>query len=179
MLRKLIVGTACALLLGGLAGCGPSGGQHATTSTAAGQGGSVQQQALSIWREFVRCVRSHGVPNFPDVQVDDHGQAQIGGSGQPSPARLDVRVQRACGSILRRLPASANANPPPSATDLRHLRQYAACLRQHGIPNWPDPRPDGSFPLSGTPLAAEGKSPRFLAADRPCQQYWSGRVRSS
>jgi hypothetical protein len=82
------------------------------------------------------------------------------------------QVQGACESILQRLPASA-LQKPASAADLQHLRQFANCIRQHGIPNWPDPRPDGTFPLVGTPLAQEGKSPRWLAADRACQQYWS------
>ena len=180
LLRKLIVGAACALLLVGLAGCGASGGQHPSASTAAGQGGSVQQQARSIWEAYVQCARTHGAPNFPDVQVDDQGRAQP--SGQLPPAQfkqLSLRVEGACGAILRRLPASTTAEKPITTTDLQHLRQFAACLRQHGIPTWPDPKPDGTFPLRGTALEAEGKSPRFLTASRACQQYWSGRIQGS
>ena len=57
-------------------------------------------------------------------------------------------------SKIEGLPASAQDNGV-SAADLEHIRRYAGCLRQHGMPTWPDPKPDGSFPVVGTPLAGQ------------------------
>jgi ABC-type sugar transport system ATPase subunit len=48
--------------------------------------------------------------------------------------------------------------------------RFAACMRQHGVPDWPDPKADGTFPFVGTALEREGKSPRVLAAARACRQ---------
>jgi hypothetical protein len=35
---------------------------------------SVVQQLLNLMRQFSRCMRSHGEPNFPDPTTDSHGQ---------------------------------------------------------------------------------------------------------
>jgi hypothetical protein len=32
------------------------------------------QQAVNAGREFARCMRSHGVPNWPDPTVDSEGR---------------------------------------------------------------------------------------------------------
>ena len=39
-----------------------------------------------------------------------------------------------------------------------------------------DPKADGSFPVAGTPLAAEGKSARLLAVFQACSKYWDGGI---
>jgi hypothetical protein len=44
-------------------------------------------------------------------------------------------------------------------------------MRQHGLTDFPDPRADGVFDLTGTSLATEGKSERFRNASEACQQY--------
>lgn len=68
-----------------------SAAQRACQSLIPASGGSVQQeeqqcfvsndcspavvqQLLNVMREFSRCMRSHGVPNFPDPTTDSHGQ---------------------------------------------------------------------------------------------------------
>jgi hypothetical protein len=51
-------------------------------------------------------------------------------------------------------------------------------MRENGVPEWPDPNADGSFP-SGSVLETEGKSPRIVAGFRACQQYYSGKLRTS
>ena len=38
------------------------------------------------------------------------------------------------------------------------------------MPDWPDPKADGTFPLVGTSIEREGKSPRFLKAARACRR---------
>jgi hypothetical protein len=179
--KKLFAGAAAALLLAGLAGCGSPGHHTTSASAAAGQSGSVHQQALAIWQEFARCARSHGTPSFPDLDVDDHGEPHPH-SGMPAQQfkQLVLQVRSACGAILRRLPASAQGNATHfTAADVQHLRQFAACVRQHGVPNWPDPKPDGTFPLRDTPLGHGSKSPAIIAAFDACQHYWPGRIVAS
>jgi hypothetical protein len=56
---------------------------------------------------------------------------------------------------------------------MQKLRDFAKCIREHGIPEWPDPKSDGTFPIAGTPIQAEGKSSgRLSTAVEACKQYW-------
>lgn len=89
-----------------------------------------------------------------------------------------LAVQSTCGHILSRLPASALRQPVTPAM-LRTERLLAACLRQHGLPQWPDPRTDGTFPLSGTPYATMGKSALYLQAMNACRQYVTNGIQAS
>jgi hypothetical protein len=122
-------------------------------------------QDSAIWREAAQCAREHGMPDFPDPVVRD-GQVQL--PAESLKQQLE-RVQHECGEILRRLPADARRDQPPSATDIQKLNQVAACMRQHGLPDWPDPTAAGRFVLAGTPLQGEGKSARILAAFDACK----------
>ncbi len=85
------------------------------------------------------CVRSHGVPDYPDP--DSSG----GFSAKPTAQQLGVSdsqlqaAQSACTSLV-----PDGGNGPAQAT-LRQswsdMRSFAVCMRSHGVPNCPDPTP--------------------------------------
>jgi hypothetical protein len=154
-----------------LVGCSsPGSGTGTGTGTGVSQAGSARQQALTIWLDYARCVRAHGAPNFPDPVVDAQGRGSIpSGPGATQVKAESQRMLSACGPILSRLPASARQNPPVTPAELQQFRLYARCIRQHGIPGFPDPRPDGTFPLTGT-QKAQLNGP----AAHACNQYTSG-----
>lgn len=160
---------AMAVLVGVLAGCGAA---SPAPGAAGNHAASPQQQARTVWLQYARCVRAHGAPNFPDPQVDSQGHASFGQS--PQTKTEASQAQGACGSILNRLPASVTHNAPVTAAQLHELTLFARCLRQHGLPQWPDPQPDGTFRLAGTPYATAGKSPQALAAMHACSRYNPG-----
>ena len=166
-LRVAVAGTAIAAGVA-LAGCSSGTTPASPAGSAATSGTSAQQQTRAILAQFARCVRAHGYPNFPDPQVGADGSVNIEGGTQAKQA-ADV-TQAACGPILSRLPASATRHPVTPAM-LQTERQFAACMRQHGLPYWPDPRPDGSFPLSTTPYAHLGKSGPVAAGLQACGHY--------
>jgi hypothetical protein len=58
---------------------------------------------------FSRCMRSHGVPDFPDPPSASGGAIRIafGGSGLDPAAPLFRRAQRTCFSLLSRRLAGA------------------------------------------------------------------------
>jgi hypothetical protein len=147
------------LLLAGLAGCSASGGSGATTTT------SGQQQAAAVLREFVRCARANGMPNAPDLRLDSNGRVSIP-PGTPDPPKS---VERACRSIWERLPASARGDQERPPADLQALLRYARCMREHGMPDFPDPDANGNFVASPS-MQREGKSPRLLRAMQACRQ---------
>src|SRR5690348_10590207 len=132
-------------LLAVLGGCSSGGGNDSPgASTDA-------QQALDIGRHFAQCARDHGYPDFPDPAID--GTKLKYGDGGPAvqeQSRAASGVPE-CKAIQDQLRALGNANSTPSAADLEKLKQFAQCLRDHGITGWPDPKADGSFPIVGTP----------------------------
>jgi hypothetical protein len=147
-----------------LTGCGTAGSGDASAS-GGGQATSVQQQARAVWLDYARCVRSHGFPDFPDPQVDSQGRASF---GDPTQAKtISQQVQASCGPILSRLPAAAQGNAAITPAQLHQEVLFAGCMRRHGLPNWPDPRSDGTFPLAGTPYANMGKT----IAMQACRAY--------
>lgn len=171
-MRRALLVVAAVLVFGSAAG-GCSSGRH--TSAAASPSVNDQALALSVGREFAQCARQHGRPDFPDPAIQDGALVFPGATKEDQ-----LAVQGACVSILQRLPASMqHQNRAPTAQELASLRQFAQCLRQHGIPEWPDPKSDGTFPIVGTPLEAEGKSQRLLDARQACDQFFSGGINAS
>ncbi|HEX4680444.1 MAG TPA: hypothetical protein VH210_14690 [Gaiellaceae bacterium] len=111
------------------AGCGGS-----PNTTPAGRTSLAAQ-----WHQVVLCARSHGMPHFPDPQINAQGKAVF-----PSTLNIPDATRRACQSMVDRLTGSSD-NHVPTRAELASLLQFAHCMRDHGIPDWPDPRPDGSF----------------------------------
>ncbi len=173
---RLLQGCAAAAMLLTLAACGAGGPAQNTISNA---------DVLALGKQLAQCYRDNGVPEFPDPYVDENGQLQLPTNMEEQiedlyPQQVLERAQLACQSLFDQLPESAIGGgggsdaDAPGPGDVEALRQWAACARQNGFPDWPDPKADGSFPLMGTPLEAEGKSQRMLAVFEACRQYWDG-----
>jgi hypothetical protein len=149
-----------------LGACGLIGPATAPSATP-----SLHDQAVAAWTNAVQCARDHGW-NIPDPVIDEQGNASFPADVGKPPAD----VLEACQRFLDALPNQTPTQDGPTADDIRMGRQFAACMRQNGQPNWPDPNADGTFPLTPE-LQAEGKSPVMLDAMRQCDQYHpSGRI---
>ena len=157
----------------GLAGCGNGGAGVASLSgSSAHTSPSPDASAIAAYQAVVLCARQHGIPNLPDVKVDDHGQPSFpdipGGATQPPQSVLD-----GCKDLIARLPAkvSQGSRPNLSAADLARTRKFAACLRTQGYPNFPDPQPDGTFTSNG-PSGSPGALPaKNSPAWANCRHY--------
>ena len=80
---------------------------------------------------------------------------QAGRSGLPD----------ACASLKRSLGGQGNTRKAASAADMSKLRQFAQCMRQHGLSDWPDPNEDGSFsPPSRITQGGKGATGSQMAA---------------
>jgi hypothetical protein len=143
---------ACSAVL--LAGCapGPSAAPRASTPAA----------ILAVWQRFATCARAHGAPTLPDPALAADGTVSFPGFN-PTPA-VQAAVRRACGSILNALPPNPSA-AGRSPADLAALLRFAQCMRTHGLPDWPDPKQDGTFPASALPAQ---KTPAVLSAMAAC-----------
>jgi hypothetical protein len=141
---------------------GPGGSSNAAGSTNS-------QSTLA----FSRCMRAHGLSNFPD---------QVSGQKFPGAQQLGVspsQFQAAYNTCKHLLPNGGN---PPNETELQQKRTallpFARCMRSHGVSNWPDPtiytNPDGDtavvFNFIGTSLDGDGfNSPLVQAKTNVCQ----------
>jgi hypothetical protein len=109
-----------------LAGCGSTGAPSGTVTNAGSPSGKNASQAL----DFAKCMRAHGVSNFPDPN----------GTGiriTPSIAQSPdfQSAQNACKQYL------PNGGQPPLTApgDRAAALAFAKCMRTHGVPNFPDP----------------------------------------
>ena len=146
--RRLAAATTIALLTAGLlAGCGGSSGEDADAS-----GGSGDRAV-----RFAACMREHGVPDFPDP-VD--GRFAMRGGGDPAALRA---AQEAC----QELAPSGRATPQMQ----EQLLAFCQCMREHGVPDFPDPEGPGRLLV---PRTIDVQSPQFEQARQACQDELRG-----
>jgi hypothetical protein len=135
-------GCALAVIVCGLAiaGCGYTGG----SSEAASSGGPESPAVAAAFLKFAGCMRTHGVPNFPDPSSQGGGIQITPGSGlnPGSPAFKSAQAQ--CKKLLPGGGPKAAKAPPPSASAVRAALTWAQCIRKHGVPNFPDPSTSGN-----------------------------------
>ena len=129
--------------------------------SAASPGGSSNAAvaASSPAVSYSHCMRAHGVPNFPDPGSDGSlpkGDAQQFGvsSAQFQAAELACQhVLPAAGDLLtaaslQQCYQTHVCAPTLVQQALSAGREFARCMRSHGVPNWPDPttQPGGGAP---------------------------------
>jgi hypothetical protein len=174
---------ASALLLVAAACGGSASSAGPGAPNPGGSAGSPSTLAYSA------CMRSHGVPSFPDPDSSGHlpkADAHHLGVGD---SQLQA-AQRTCRRLLPRTGASfeEDAQQCYLAGDcpadlvqqiLTVQRRYARCIRAHGVPGWPDPTIDSQgrpyFDVSKAGLSAQyTRSQAFAAKDRECERLVSG-----
>ena len=128
---------AASVLLLILAACGRAGGS-AMHRAAPGQ------NLASLAHQLGQCIRANGLPNFADPTVGSDGQIHVPASAP----RLPASAEAACRSIIDQLPDTGPTTAPPvSQAVFQQWLAFARCMRTHGLPDFPDPNPDGSFTL--------------------------------
>jgi hypothetical protein len=126
--RPFLAAAALAVVALLTAACG-GGSASAAGSSDAGQ--VRVQQGLA----FAHCMRSHGVPNFPDP--DSSGGIVIKKTLLEPAYRAPRSARTACAHLL---PKYGLMTMTP-AQEEQHQRQQlamAACMRRHGFPQFPD-----------------------------------------
>jgi hypothetical protein len=156
-----------------IAACGAAGSTPTGTS---GNGPNNTPELLS----FVKCARSHGVPNLPDpgASPSDSGAGSepvvsfMGITFPPGVTPQSPAFQTVMQSCKHLLP-NRGTPPPISASERRKVLAAAQCMRTHGVPNFPDP----VFPSHGGIGIREGgaginpQSPAFQKAAKACGNF--------
>jgi len=121
---------------------------NGTSPTSSRASGSAAQRTLSQEQQllaFAECMRSNGVPNFPDPGSSG-GFRVPAGANPSSPAFKSAQAK--CAKLMG---GGFGEGPPPSARTVAHYLKVAQCMRAHGISDFPDPRT--SMPSTPTPGA--------------------------
>jgi hypothetical protein len=192
MRRTIAIALISAWMAGAAAGCSvaASGSPHSSSSPGgsspggsspggSSQGGSSQGgsspasgagQAMTVMRQLAHCIRSHGMPGWPDPVINPLTSSP---DWPPNAPRVPASILQACQSIANRLPPDVQDSQPPTPASMQALLRYARCMRSHGIPGWPDPNALGEFPLT-TQMAAQVKGPVDRRASSACIRYVPG-----
>lgn len=146
--RPIAVATVGAALM--LAACGGSSG--------AGGGGSSGDGDPLL--KLARCMRAHGVPNFPDPTP---GGGLVLPNGIDPSAPAFQSAQRACDKLV---PSAVGPGGPSPEAAKQAMFALTRCLRSHGVPALPDPTttPPRTPPANGVVL---GRGGVFLAITDP------------
>jgi len=138
-----------ALVLPAAVACSGGSGPPPAGSGAPAAGGSAAAPSAVA---YSHCMRSHGVPNYPDPpsggQVPKADPQQLGASS----AQLQV-AQRSCrhlypgnggalGASLRQCEETGNCPQAMVHRAMNSMLAFSRCMRAHGVLNWPDPTVD-------------------------------------
>ena len=144
----IIATVSLALLTAACSGSPPATGSSSSSS------GSANSKLVA----YSQCMRSHGLPTFPDPAGGVPPKVTAQGLGVSS-----AQLQAAQGACQHLLPATGGSL---TASSLRQCylagvcpqalvqqamtagREFAQCMRSHGAPDWPDPTIDSQ----GRPL---------------------------
>ena len=119
------------------AGCGSNAPRVSTSAAQASQSHSIQPAI-----NFSDCMRSHGVPDFPDpTNAPREFKQSLDPSTPHSPAFLSAA--RTCRHLLPARPRSQGDQHSPA--QVAAALAFARCIRSHGFPSFPDPTTTGDI----------------------------------
>jgi hypothetical protein len=140
--------------------CGSSSAKVAQVGTGSGTNAGQHPQTFSA------CMRSHGVPNFPDANTD----GRIHAAGIDKSSRAFQAAYRSC----RALEPGGQLSEEARTQLQQQLLAFAKCMRAHGVHTFPDPMitADGHFGMGTQRI--DPNSPIFTAAASACRGKLSG-----
>lgn len=187
---------ACAAMV--VAGCGgsssspgvahlSSGSASNSSATVGGsthQGGSSTSEGRPTQQQMVafsQCMRSHGVPDFPEPTEGKlliHSSDRNGRLSGIDPRSAQFQAARkVCGKLL---PNGGVPSPAERAKIQEAALKFSQCMRTHGVPSFPDPEfshGGGAVRLQigkGGPGGIDPNSPQFQVAQKACQSLMPG-----
>lgn len=143
-MRRRLTGVLLALPLAaafGLAGCGGADRDGDGVATAGGGGARRSLDATASSDEerrikFTKCLREQG------LDVRDPAPGQQGPRLSPG-SDVDRGKVQAAFQACREFAPNGGQPPQLDATQVEQVRKLARCMRDNGVPNFPDPDADG------------------------------------
>lgn len=160
------------------------GGNSASTgSSGSSQSAGATSSASSNAVAFAQCMRSHGIPNYPDP-------SSVSGPVDSSQLGVTDTVYESARTTCNHLypqPHAPGPNPAQQQHVLGQLLIFAKCMRAHGLPAFPDPNPASTIWGSGSgqvftlPSSINPNSSQFTSAENSCKSLMpsSGAIRGN
>jgi len=158
-----LLATASMALLATACGGSPSSTGSGGSPNARG---SASQQPLA----FSHCMRSRGVSNFPDPNTSGNWPKV-----QVENATNDPRYQaasQACGHLLPYGGPGVPMSPAVVSQLQTDMARFAACMRSHGVSNWPGAIDQGTERVYFDPESAgiDPNSPQISPKIHSCER---------
>ncbi|MGW1610459.1 hypothetical protein ACWCQZ_13820 [Streptomyces sp. NPDC002285] len=170
LLAVLSVVTAGTLL----AGCS-SGEKDAAVTGQGDSETSSSNGTESAGVAYAQCMREHGVSEFPDPEKDSGGGVKLvipEGVDQNSPTFKSA--QSACQGLLYQGDTGDAAGSRDF--DATKVAAWAKCIRENGLPNFPDPQVNGNtIVIDANASGLSGRDdPKFSKAAEACYSIRPG-----
>jgi hypothetical protein len=130
--------------------------------------GGTHKQAVA----YTTCMRSHGVPNFPEP--DSQGNYSNGAIQAVGTGDAERNAFSTCRSLLPNEGTGLSVTELQTIMEqnLQHALKAALCMREHGVPGFPEPTPATSgsgvnWPMD-LPAGIDQNSPPYTKAFRKC-----------
>jgi hypothetical protein len=155
----LIIGVAFAA-----AACGSS-----PSSSGSSSGLPTLRTMTAEGLAYAKCMRSHGIQNYPDPTVQDSGQFE-GLKSNVSAAVKNLPGFKAAAKTCEAQTHFGVISPAMMQAGMAKAVKFTECMRSHGISNFPDPieNSNGIQFGSGTNSGIDRNSAQFKAAQSAC-----------
>jgi hypothetical protein len=151
------------------AGCGGGGSPRVASVASPTTATTTRQNEAAAAVAFSRCMRSHGVPTFPDPStINPHALKATAQHLAASNPRFTAAT-RACNHLLPNGGSSSQETAHQNRTRLADELSFARCMRSHGVSRFPDPTAQAG--LSVEMVQAQGidlHSPAVLRVVQAC-----------
>jgi hypothetical protein len=162
-----------ALLLGAAmlaAACGGSTSGPTVASVGGGGAASTPKPSAAnvqqLYVRFAQCLRQHG-SSVPDPTFDSQGNPQW----QVKVDDIPMAQRQPCLPLMQQA-IQARGGPavggPLTPAQLAQYTKFSQCMRSHGVPNFPDPDPNGGD-ANIVQAGIDPKSPQVQQAYQQCR----------
>jgi hypothetical protein len=118
---------------------------------------------------YARCMRNHGVRDFPDP--DSSGNFDLSGGGDLNATNPTYQAAaQACRSFGSGGKSSTSSLSPQQ---IAATVKFAECMRNRGVTSYPDPDTSGHIP-GVRHFGVDPNSPQFQPAVNACKHYMRG-----
>jgi hypothetical protein len=146
------------------------GGGSSPSSTAAPLTlSALTDQALA----YAKCMRAHGIPDFPDPSVQDNAHSKGVGFNLGSDIDTHSAQFTSAAKLCQKQTGFGHISTAQLQAGMAAMPKFAECMRSHGIANFPDPF-ENSHQIGFSTNGIDMNSSRVKAAQATCRPLMPG-----
>jgi hypothetical protein len=177
-MKRRLIGALVVFLVLAAAGCQRGDGNENGVATAdgaksAGPSGTAERPAgdpAELARQFAQCMKEQGVEVEVETGDGDGIGIEIGGGSKDGDGSgSDPKQVEAAMEKCKQFAPNGGEPPKLDPAGVEEMRKVSQCMRENGLPNFPDPDSNGGI-MIGPDSGVDFESDAFKAADQKCQQ---------